>query len=322
MGRRREPRIPMCFPVKILGFDSNGKPFNLSTETTDISCRGACLKALGGLLDTGKKIEIEFEDQKAWFRVQWVGQNGSAKAGRVGVRCLEPGKYIWGIPPKAWEADAYDPSAPPVVVTQSEPMAPAPNVSQWVGTERRQFARHSCRMQGDVCVRGDSVHIPGTVTDISLGGCYIEMLSPLPVGTDVDLTLAPGDATLHVVGKVRSSQTSMGMGLSFTGISSEDFETLRRFAPPTEITANHEKPRPLPPDEVLPGPRYVEERLHEVHEVPAARRPAARAPDLRIGNPTAAEALEAIARVLFRKGIITQAEFAEELDRLRSAKAS
>lgn len=316
MGRRGEPRIPICFPVSVSGFGGNGKPFAVSTETSDVSYRGACLKGLGDFLDIGKKIEIEHRGEKAWFRVQWVRANGTPESGRVGVRCLEPGKYIWGVPPKAWEADAYDPSAPPVLTTQVHAHSSSPSANDWEARERRQFARHTCRVTGEVAVQGSSAQILGTVTDISLGGCYIEMLSPLPVGTDVDMALTPGEETLHIVGKVRSSQNGMGMGVSFTGISSEDFETLRQFAPPTDERNNPGNGRGAAPERTLPtAATYVEQRLSDVvQDAPAAPKAELRP------NPSAAEALEAIARVLFRKGLVTQAEFTEELERLRAIK--
>lgn len=95
MGHRSEQRIVISFPVIVTGFDSRGSPFNVTAETLDISCTGACLKGLDHVAEAGKKIEIECQDQRAWFRVQWVAHNGSAKTGKVGVRCLEPGKYIW-----------------------------------------------------------------------------------------------------------------------------------------------------------------------------------------------------------------------------------
>lgn len=169
-------------------------------------------------------------------------------------------------------------------------------------------------MKGDVAVQGSSARIFGTVTDISLGGCYIEMLSPLPVGTDVAMTLTPGDETLHVVGKVRSSQNGMGMGVSFTGISSEDFETLRQFAPPTTEGNNSGNGPGAAPERTLPAVTYGEQRLADVLQDAPPTRPEVRP------NPSAAEALEAIARVLFRKGLVTHAEFAEELERLRAVK--
>jgi hypothetical protein len=64
-----------------------------SAQTHDISNSGASLNGLSGLVEPGKKVEIDFRDQTASYRVQWIGKNGSPKAGRTGVRCREK-KYI------------------------------------------------------------------------------------------------------------------------------------------------------------------------------------------------------------------------------------
>lgn len=164
MGRRSEPRTAISFPVVVRGFDSRGSPFAISTETFDVSSAGACVKGLEGIVEPGHKIEIEFNDQKAWFRVQWVGKNGSGKAGQIGVRCLER-KYIWGVPPRTWDRDSFGESSG----------AAAAKVS-WDGEERRLFERRSCRIEAQVSIPGSPVGLPGTVTDTSLGGCYVEML--------------------------------------------------------------------------------------------------------------------------------------------------
>jgi hypothetical protein len=123
MGRRSEPRTAISFPVVVRGFDSHGSPFAASTETCDVSSTGASIKGLEGLVESGHKIEIEFNDQKAWFRVQWVGKNGSGKAGQIGVRCLER-KYIWGVPPRTWDRDSFgESSGAPEIVTVVQPAA-------------------------------------------------------------------------------------------------------------------------------------------------------------------------------------------------------
>jgi PilZ domain len=293
MGRRGEPRIAVTFPVIVRGADSKGIPFALTAETRDISCSGACLKGLSGIVVSGKKVEVECGDQKAWFRVQWAGAAGSSKAGQAGVRCLEPGKYIWGVPPKEWQPDSFDPSRfehdapPPPVMSGSGGSGP------WSGRERRQFVRHACRMAAQVGLQDGSLRMPATVTDISLGGCYVELLSPLPVDTFVDISVSPGDTTLQLSGRVRSSQMNFGMGVSFTGMRPQDFEVLRKLAPPT-VDAQPEKQ--VPANEVR---RYAAPEFDEI--------------DL----PTSPEALAAIVRVLLRKGLLTRAELMEELERLK-----
>ena len=50
------------------------------------------LKEKGGC-DFGFSFE-----KKARFRVAWVGRSGSDRDGQIGVQCVEPGRYIWGVP--------------------------------------------------------------------------------------------------------------------------------------------------------------------------------------------------------------------------------
>jgi PilZ domain len=322
MGCRSEQRIAVSCPVVVRGFDSGGRSFTLKTETEDISLSGASLKGLTGTVTAGMKIEIESKGQKSWYRVQWVGQAGSARAGRVGVRCLEQGKYIWGVAPKEWQPDTYDPSKP----TSSATKSAAPGLSydtsaapSWAGQERRQFARHPCQIQAEVTIAGESTGVAGRITDISLGGCYVEMYSPFPVDTEMRLALQLEDRTAELSGRVRSSQTGCGMGVAFTAMSAENFEMLRHLAPPAANTAGFAKSsaqaggstRAMPTAVSAGGSAYasstvISESYSEVDSL-----------DL----PPGIEALEAVVGVLLRKGLITRAELAEELEKLKIPKA-
>src|SRR5271170_7598596 len=248
MGRRSVQRIAISFPVTVSGSDSLGILFSVATETFDISLSGASVKGLNTIAEPGGKIHIEFGDQSALYGVQWVGKSGSSKAGRIGVHCLEPGKYIWGVPARGSEPDNYDPAkAEPLPRRQSESAGAYAAPASFGGDERRKFARHTCRIETQVISEDGSTGVPGTITDVSLGGCYVEMLSPLPVDSTIHLSLNPGSTTLHMSGKVRSSQVGLGMGVSFTGMGPEDFEKLWRFAPPTADSPAPAKAAPVRP---------------------------------------------------------------------------
>jgi hypothetical protein len=309
MGRRSEQRIAISIPVLVTGFDPRGSPFSVTVDTHDISSTGACIKGLDHLVQSGKKIEIECRDQRAWFRVQWVGNGAGQMAGKVGVRCLEPGKYIWGVQPKEPQPDTYEPRTASTASQESQAGFGGGTAGGWAGGERRQYSRRACRIDALVAIVGSSVRLPAQITDISLGGCYIEMLAPLPVNTLLDLTLNPGDTTMHAMGKVRSSQTGFGMGISFTGLSPEDFEKLRRFAPPTAG---------------VPDSAFVPARLPPAPQPPVNTMPTNShspvAPTLSLNQGTTAEVFEAIVQVLFRKGLVTQAELSEELGLLKAMK--
>jgi len=151
----------------------------------------------------------------------------------------------------------------------------------------------------------------GKITDISLGGCYVEMLSPLPVGTLIKVAFSTGEKTLRISAKVCSSQTGLGMGVAFTGMGPEDFEKLRRIAPPTAEAAPVAKAapsQPVPQRAAVP-PRAAEPRV-------TARSYASAGDDALDLSPTE-DALAALVRLLIRKQIFTVGEMAEELEKLK-----
>jgi hypothetical protein len=312
MGRRSERRMAISFPVTVRGSDARGNQFTVATKTFDISLSGASLNGLNTIAEPGGKIEIEFGDQHAWYKVQWVATSGSSKAGRIGVRCLEPGKYIWGVPAKGAELDTYDPTKTESLPRRpSEPAGAYATQPSFGGDERRKFARHTCRIETQVVTEDGSTGVPGTITDVSLGGCYVEMLSPLPLDSTIHLSLNPGTSTLHMTGKVRSSQEGLGMGVSFTGMGPEDFEKLWRFAPPTSdapAQAKAPQARPAAFRQSAP-PRNSAVKT-------SARSYAATESDA-LDLPPPAEALDALVRLLLRKGIFTRGERAEELEKAK-----
>ena len=62
------------------------------------------------------------------------------------------------------------------------------------------------------------MRIWGTVTDISLNGCYVEMNTTFPVGTKVDLVLKSFGVRIEAPGTVRASYPFLGMGICFAEI--------------------------------------------------------------------------------------------------------
>jgi hypothetical protein len=315
MGRRTEVRIARHVPVLVHGTDGRGSPFTVAAQTHDISGSGACLSGLNGVGMPGTKLDIEFQGRKARYRIQWVGKEGTVRVNQVGLRCLEPGNYIWGQHLPEWAEDTFDPDAaevpshpPAMSLPRTETSATGP------GKEQRQFPRQSCRIETLVAIEGTAMNVPAKVTDISFSGCYLEMLSPLPVDTLVELTLNPGDTTLHAHGKVRYSQMGMGMGVAFTGVAPEDFEKLLKLAPPGLGTTG--PPTPAPVQVAHPArPRTAAQPDPKVAgHADAAGMPAAR-------QASTSDALEAVVRVLFRKGILNRSELTEELEKLLISKS-
>jgi len=98
MKKEREERTPMQLQVRIWGMDGTGKLFSLYTRTIDITPIGARIERGMLFLQRGSVIGVECGHSRSRFRVVWVGQPGTRHQGQIGIRCLEPGKYIWGVP--------------------------------------------------------------------------------------------------------------------------------------------------------------------------------------------------------------------------------
>jgi c-di-GMP-binding flagellar brake protein YcgR len=53
------------------------------------------------------------------------------------------------------------------------------------------------------------------LTDLTLGGCYLEISSPFPVATRVNITMSAARVKIHVDGIVRVMHPEQGMGVEF-----------------------------------------------------------------------------------------------------------
>jgi CheY-like chemotaxis protein len=80
---------------------------------------------------------------------------------------------------------------------------------------RRSQSRHNCRLGADVYRVGVSVPNRCSLSDISPGGCYIEMPTPLPVGTHLEIVVRTQNMKLRVLGLVQSVHQGFGMGVRF-----------------------------------------------------------------------------------------------------------
>lgn len=67
------------------------------------------------------------------------------------------------------------------------------------------------------------------LTDLSLGGCYLDLSSPFPVSSRVLLTMRAGDVEVRAQGIVRVMHPDKGMGVEFTQATPEHRATLEKF---------------------------------------------------------------------------------------------
>jgi c-di-GMP-binding flagellar brake protein YcgR len=67
------------------------------------------------------------------------------------------------------------------------------------------------------------------LTDLSLGGCYLELSSPFPPSTRVTLSMRAADVEVRAQGVVRVMHPDMGMGVEFTQATPEHRDAVEKF---------------------------------------------------------------------------------------------
>jgi hypothetical protein len=59
------------------------------------------------------------------------------------------------------------------------------------------------------------VRIASRVSELSLHGCYLDMMNPFPTGTMVLVKISAGNALFQAKSKIVYSQPNMGAGVGF-----------------------------------------------------------------------------------------------------------
>ena len=67
------------------------------------------------------------------------------------------------------------------------------------------------------------------LTDLSLGGCYVETESPFPQSSAVDLCLKAEGLEIHTEGLVRVMHPTHGMGIEFPARTEEQRKSVGDF---------------------------------------------------------------------------------------------
>jgi hypothetical protein len=102
------PRIQVRLQVRIAGTDASGRALLQMVTTRDISRHGARLEGIEREFEPGEIISLSYKNNKARFRVSWMGDAGTNRAGEMGMQSIDPAKCIWDaatLPPAT--ADAY-----------------------------------------------------------------------------------------------------------------------------------------------------------------------------------------------------------------------
>jgi CheY-like chemotaxis protein len=94
---------------------------------------------------------------------------------------------------------------------------------------RRAQKRYACRLGAEVYRTGTSVPNHCCLTDLSSGGCYLEVPLPFPVNSSVEILVRTYEMKLRLRGQVLASHPGYGMGVAFELKTKEELENVKKL---------------------------------------------------------------------------------------------
>ena len=94
---------------------------------------------------------------------------------------------------------------------------------------RRTQTRYACRLGAEVYRTGTSVPHHCCLTDLSSGGCYLEVSLPFPSGSTVEILVRTYEIKLRLRGTVQASHPGYGMGVVFELKTREERDNVKRL---------------------------------------------------------------------------------------------
>ena len=95
--------------------------------------------------------------------------------------------------------------------------------------DRRHHPRYTVQVQIEIRKEGSDVPMRLATTDLSRGGCYIQMLIPLSVGNHVQATLWLDEYPLVIRGLVVTCHPQFGNGIMFVDFEGHGEQLLKRY---------------------------------------------------------------------------------------------
>jgi CheY-like chemotaxis protein len=230
--RRRSARIPVNSPITLAYPGTE----NGSGTILDLSDGGTSLRGQSNLPPVGK----------VYFQFSLPGQPQSVRvsgevawqdaAGRTGIRFVDVPQASRRLM-QAWllqnsfrqakDKDQDEPPSAPIALSGRAPFAENKKASS--ASNRRGERRLACKLGAEVYRAGSSVPNRCTLSDVSEGGCYVEMPSPLNGQPAVEIVVRTAEMKVKICGQVQAVHPGFGMGVRFTFESDEEREEVLRL---------------------------------------------------------------------------------------------
>jgi hypothetical protein len=96
-------------------------------------------------------------------------------------------------------------------------------------SERRRSPRYQFVADTEIIEIASNTRLGGRSSDLSMGGCFLDMLNPSPEGTEIRVTVHHASASFTALGRVVFVFPNVGMGVVFTNVEENQLAILRKW---------------------------------------------------------------------------------------------
>ena len=194
---------PVVIPVRVFGMDSDGKPFMQLATARNLTSDRAVLDHIEHRLSPGEVFGLQHQDHKTRVRVLWACEVDGACTTQVGIQLIDSRECPWRTSIEAGEERASH-----------------------VNGERRRFRRYRVSVGVELSESPSGNKTRACSSDVSVGGCYIETILPLAVGTRLEIEMWVEPSKVSACAIVRTCDPGVGMGIEFIGVTRDKEQQL------------------------------------------------------------------------------------------------
>jgi len=93
---------------------------------------------------------------------------------------------------------------------------------------RRLYPRMKCRVTIELQPHGSEAPLLANLTDMSLGGCFVETSAILPAGSKLKLVFSIDDGKMQAEGSVVRTDPGSGVAVRFNDMNREERDKMHR----------------------------------------------------------------------------------------------
>jgi hypothetical protein len=200
--------------------DAKGRAFVDRVRVVNMSRGGALLEDVSCAVSVGDLVALRCDETTRRFRVIWE-QPGSGEGRQIGLA---------GVSPVPAVAEYWLPNSGP-----DEYVRPRVSI-------RREHARYECEVAAELRLRDVSTPMWVTASEISEGGCRVQVPHAMPAGTAVSMSLWLDEERVWMHGAVTHSLYGCGTGIKFTKLERAALQRIANVlaASATEVTDRRE----------------------------------------------------------------------------------